>query len=202
VLQSEVCLRNYGAPKLQESHLAQFWDSHSGILREKSHLDVAFVANHKLYYKGEGGGFPQVWVMVSLMCLCCLWPILAPKVLQLHINHFVWVVCRPVWVSETYQLFLVPSWSSNMPLNPSKCCELGSVPQLLPLLLSSTWIHIWVLRGIKSASSKPTYVQKTLDTRLEGSSIGFLQNESHPFNNANFFFNINRNYIYFQVIGI
>jgi hypothetical protein len=25
------------------------------------------VAKHKVYYKGEGGGFPQVWVVVSLV---------------------------------------------------------------------------------------------------------------------------------------
>jgi hypothetical protein len=30
------------------------------------------MANHKDYYKGEGGGFPQVWVVVSLMNLCML----------------------------------------------------------------------------------------------------------------------------------
>jgi len=86
------------------------------------------------------------------MCLCCLWLVLAPRVLQLCTNHFVWVVCRPVWVNEACQLFLIPSWSSNTPLYPSKCCELGSVPRLLPLLLSSTWTHIWVLQGVGSAS--------------------------------------------------
>jgi len=25
------------------------------------------MAMHKVYYKGEGGGFPQVWAVVSLM---------------------------------------------------------------------------------------------------------------------------------------
>jgi len=33
----------------------------------KGHLDVALVERHKIYYKGEGGGFPQVQAMVSLM---------------------------------------------------------------------------------------------------------------------------------------
>jgi len=28
------------------------------------------MAKHREYYKGEGGGFPQVWVMVSLVNLC------------------------------------------------------------------------------------------------------------------------------------
>jgi hypothetical protein len=35
----------------------------------KCHLDVGFVAIHKVYYKGEGGGFPQVWAVVSLVNL-------------------------------------------------------------------------------------------------------------------------------------
>jgi len=26
----------------------------------KCHLDVGLVERHKVYYKGEGGGFPQV----------------------------------------------------------------------------------------------------------------------------------------------
>jgi hypothetical protein len=60
------------------------------------------------------------------------------KMLQLCINHLVWVMCRPVWVSEACQLFLVPSRNSNTPFYPSKCCELRSVPQLFPLPLSCT----------------------------------------------------------------
>jgi len=148
----EVCSWSYGVPKLRESQLAWFRDSHLGVPGEKSHLDVGSMANHKVYYKGEGGGFPQVRAMVSLMCPCCSWLVLAPKVLQLCTNHFVWVVCRLVWVSEACQFFLVLSRSSNTPLYASKCCELGSVPRLLPLLLSSTWTHIWVLLGVGSAS--------------------------------------------------
>jgi hypothetical protein len=31
------------------------------------HLGVSFVARHKVYYKGEGGGFPQVRAIVSLV---------------------------------------------------------------------------------------------------------------------------------------
>jgi len=48
----------------------------------------------------EGGGFPQVRAVVSLVCPCSPWFVLAPKVLQLCINHLVWVVCRPVWVNK------------------------------------------------------------------------------------------------------
>jgi hypothetical protein len=150
--QSKICSQSYGAPKLQKSQLAQFRDSHSGVPRKKSHLDVGSVASHRVYYKGEGGVFPQVRAVVSLVCPCCPWLILAPKVFQPCTNHFVWVVCRPVWVSEACQLFLVPSRSSNMPFYPSKCCELRNVPRLLLLPLSFTWTRIWVLPGIGSVS--------------------------------------------------
>jgi len=51
----------------------------SGIIRlstwesqEKCHLGVAPMMNHKEYYKGEGGGFPQVWAMVNFVNLCSM----------------------------------------------------------------------------------------------------------------------------------
>ncbi len=110
--QSEVCTQSYGAPKSRES---QPWRS-----RDKSHLDVGPVKTCRVYYKGEGGGFPQVWAVVSLVCACCMWFGLAPKVLQLCTNHLTLVLCRSVWVDKACQLFLVPSQSSNTPLYPSK----------------------------------------------------------------------------------
>jgi hypothetical protein len=76
---------------------------------KNSHLDVASVESCRVYCKGKGGAFPQVRAMVSLVCPCWLWLVLAPRVLQLCINHFVWVVRRTVWVIKTCQLFLVPS---------------------------------------------------------------------------------------------
>jgi hypothetical protein len=33
----------------------------------KCHLDVGLVERHKVCYKGEGGGFPQVWAVVNLV---------------------------------------------------------------------------------------------------------------------------------------
>jgi hypothetical protein len=50
--------------------------------RTKCHLDAGLVARHKVYYKGEGGGFPQVWAVVSLVSPSHPWFVLAPKVLQ------------------------------------------------------------------------------------------------------------------------
>jgi hypothetical protein len=38
-----------------------------GSLGTKCHLDVGPIEKHIVYYKGEGGGFPQVRAMVSLV---------------------------------------------------------------------------------------------------------------------------------------
>jgi len=40
-----------------------------GNLETKCHLDVSLVEKHRVYYKGEGGGFPQVRVVLSLVNL-------------------------------------------------------------------------------------------------------------------------------------
>jgi hypothetical protein len=89
-----------------------------GSPETKSHLDVAPVERRKVYYKGEGGGFPQVRAVLSLLCLSCPWLVLAPKMLQLCTNHFVLVLCRSVWVSEACHFFLVPFRSSSTPSTP------------------------------------------------------------------------------------
>jgi hypothetical protein len=52
-----------------------------GSPKKESHLDVGSMARHKIYYKGEGGGFPQVRVVLSFVCPCCPWLVLARKVL-------------------------------------------------------------------------------------------------------------------------
>jgi len=117
-----------------------------GSPETKSHLDVDLMERHRVYYKGEGGGFPQVRAMMSLVSPNCSWLILVPKVFQLCINHLVLVLCRSVWVVDAYHC-LVPSWSSSTPLYLSKCCKPGSVPQLLAFPLFFVWTHIWVHTG-------------------------------------------------------
>ncbi len=57
-----------------------------GSPRTKCHLGVGPMARHKVYYKREGDGFPQVWAVVSLVNMFL--PVACPctKVLQLHTN--------------------------------------------------------------------------------------------------------------------
>ncbi len=124
-----------------------------GSPRTKSHLDVAPVEKRRVYYKGEGGGFPQVRAVVSLVCPNCLWIlcvqiVLTPEVLQQCTNHLVLVLCRSVWVNKACHFFLIPSRSSSTPLNPFivlRIRERASIPYL--------FIHVWVLQGVGGAST-------------------------------------------------
>ncbi len=67
-----------------------------GSPKTKCHLDVSLVERHKVYYKGEGDGFPQVRTVVNLVSPNYPWLVLAPNVLQLCTNHLVLVLCRSV----------------------------------------------------------------------------------------------------------
>jgi len=81
------------APKVAGVPIVRISRLPLGSLGTKCHLDVGLVERHKVYYKGEGGGFPQVRVVVSLMSPNCPWLVLALKVFQLCTNHLVLVFC-------------------------------------------------------------------------------------------------------------
>ncbi len=102
--------------------------SNLGVLGQKVHLDVGPVDKHRIYYKGEGGDFPQVRAVVRLVCPCCPWFFLALKVLQLCTNRLVWVLCRPVWVSEVCQLFLPELQHASLPLKVLWAKERAPIP--------------------------------------------------------------------------
>jgi hypothetical protein len=82
----------------------------------KSHLDASAVERRREYYMGEGGGFPWVRAVVSLVSPKSLVACPSTKVLKMWTNHFV-VGLMQIWerVIESLSLFLVPSQSSNTP---------------------------------------------------------------------------------------
>jgi hypothetical protein len=61
-----------GLPKSRESQFREFQDSQLESPETKWHLGVGPMAKHREYYKGEGGGFFQVWAMVSFVSSCLL----------------------------------------------------------------------------------------------------------------------------------
>jgi len=69
------------APKVTEVPILGISRLPLGSPGTKWHLGVSPVARHKIYYKGEGGGFPQVWAMVSLVSPCLLVAHLCTKML-------------------------------------------------------------------------------------------------------------------------
>ncbi len=57
------------------------WESRD----KKSHLDVGLVEKRKVYYKGEGGGFPQVRAVVSLVSSSL--PVVRPSIKSAPTKH-------------------------------------------------------------------------------------------------------------------
>jgi hypothetical protein len=118
-----------------------------GSPKTKWHLCASLVAKHRVYYKGEGGGFPQVQSMVSLVSLYLPMVRLCTKVFQLRTNQLVvWFVHVRVnnWCLSLF-LIPIPNFQHTpLPPPPFKCYELGSVPRLLTLPLFSPQTHIWV----------------------------------------------------------
>jgi len=54
-------------PKVVEAWVVGISRLPLGSPRTKWHLGASFMAKHRIYYKGEGGGFPQVQVVVNLV---------------------------------------------------------------------------------------------------------------------------------------
>jgi hypothetical protein len=148
------------APKVTEVLAVGISGLPLGSPKTKSHLDVALMERHKVYYKGEGGGFPQVRVVISLVYPSCPWLVLAPKLFQLCTNHFVLVLCRSVWVIEACHFFLVPSRSSSTPLYPSIVTSQGACPDSLLFHYFQFGTHIWVPQGVGGASQSPHYMKQ------------------------------------------
>jgi len=59
------------------------------------HLGVGLVAKHIVYYEGEGGGFPQVRVVVSLLNSCLP---MHQKCSSYALTNLLFGLCKSVWV--------------------------------------------------------------------------------------------------------
>jgi len=106
-------------------------------LKTKWHLDAGPVARHIEYYKGEGGGFPQVWAMVSLMSPFGHGSFMHQKCFNYALTNLLFGLCMFVWIIDLLISLLSPHPKARAhPFTP-KCYELKSVPQLLILLLFS-----------------------------------------------------------------
>jgi hypothetical protein len=107
-----------------------------GSLGTKWHLGAIPMARHKIYYKGVGGGFPQVRAMMSLVSPCL--PVACPctKVLQ-TLTNLLFGLCRSVRIIELLVNLLNPIPELQHAPIPLKWCELKNTSQLFLLPLSS-----------------------------------------------------------------
>ncbi len=72
-------------PKVMEILILGISKLPFGSLGTKCHLDVSLMKRHIVYYKGEGGGFPQVRAMVSLVSSSLL--VIRPSTKSAPIMH-------------------------------------------------------------------------------------------------------------------
>jgi len=82
-----------GASKVSGQRESQFWDSHSGVLRKKCHLDVTPMESRILYYREGSGASSKVASYVKLEFDIVLSKSTTPLVPNLHKLPFVWL-CR------------------------------------------------------------------------------------------------------------
>jgi len=80
---------------------------------------VGLIEKHRVYYNGEGAGFPKSGPWWVMWIQVCPWLVLAPKVLQLCINQLVVWFCAGLceWL-KCLSIFLIPSQSFSTPLYP------------------------------------------------------------------------------------
>jgi hypothetical protein len=100
--QAEVYTQSYGPPKSWESQMWEFRDSHLGVPGQN--VIWMWTSWHKVYYKAEGGDFPQVRVVLSVSSPSLPWLILAPKMFWLCTNQLVVLFCASPceWLSACH----------------------------------------------------------------------------------------------------
>jgi hypothetical protein len=125
-----------------------------GSAKTKWHLGVGPVAKHIIYYKGEGGAFPQIWAMVNLVSLCllmarpCTKMFYAPKCSKHALTNLLFSLCKFVWVIEV--LVNLPSPILELQQTRLSTLEMlrarGCAPTLFPSIVH-LWTCSWVHEG-------------------------------------------------------
>jgi hypothetical protein len=125
-----------------------------GSPETKWHLGVSLVARHIVYYKGEGGAFPQVRSVVNLVSLCllvarpCTKMFYAPKCSKHTLTNLLFGLCKSVWVIELLVnlpspiLELQQACISTLEVLRARGCAPTPSPSIVHL-----WIHCWVHEG-------------------------------------------------------
>jgi hypothetical protein len=90
-------------------------------------LGVGLIARHREYYKGDGGGFPQIRVVVNFVNPCLA--MVRPCTKSAPTTPTCCLVCaNPCEKLIRLSVILVPIPELQHTPLPPKCCKLGNAP--------------------------------------------------------------------------
>jgi hypothetical protein len=110
----------------------------------KWHLGVGPMARHIIYYKGEGGGFFQLKVVVNFVNFVSYFvrvSFVHQKCSNSALTNLLFGLCRSAWIIEL--LVICPSFILKLQhaLLPPKCCKPKNAPQFLFFCCLHLWTH-------------------------------------------------------------
>jgi hypothetical protein len=152
-----------------QSHRSPSCENFGTLIGEpetKWHLGASPVASHKVYYKGEGGGFPQVRAMVNFVSssslVACPSTKSAPTMYQ---TTCCLVLCRSMWVIKCLSFLLSPISKLQHALLSSKCYEpwnLSSTPCFCVVFISDS--HLSLSRSLRACHAPSPTFDLNVDT--------------------------------------
>jgi hypothetical protein len=128
-----------------------------GSLGTKWHLDVGPMARHRIYYKGEDGGFPQVRTMVSLYeSVFARGSSMHQKCSNYALTNLLFGLCRSMWIIEL--LVTLPNPHPGAPTHPSTPKMLWArerAPTLYPFIVFTFRLAVEFTKEFGGASTSP-----------------------------------------------
>ncbi len=98
--QLEVCTQSYGPPKLWESQLWEFRDSHLGILGQNDIWVLVLWPCTKYTIRGKVVASPKFESWRVLWICVCLWLVRAPNYSNYALTNLLFGLCKSVWAIE------------------------------------------------------------------------------------------------------
>jgi len=121
-----------------------------GNLGTKWHLGASFVTRHRVYNKGEGGDFLQVWAMVSLVSPCL--PMAHPctkSAPAYALTNLLFGLCRSVWIIELLVNLPSPHFGAlARPFTPKVLWAKERTPILKPSTIFTLDSHLSLSRSL------------------------------------------------------
>jgi hypothetical protein len=152
--ESKVYTQSYGPPKLRDSQLWEFRDSHLGVPRQNDIWVLVLWPGTKYTIEGKVMTSPKSEPWWFLWVHVCPWFIHAPKCSNYTLTNLLFGLCKFVWVIELFiNLFSSISKLQHAPL-PLKCYKLGECAPIASLFDVHFWILIESIKELGGASKR------------------------------------------------